>query len=31
MRRFTTNHANPPCRWNFAVAVTFTKALSPAS
>ena len=21
MRRFTTNHANPPCRWNFAVAV----------
>ena len=21
MRRFTVDHANPPCRWNFAVAV----------
>jgi hypothetical protein len=20
LRLFTANHANPPCRWNFAVA-----------
>jgi hypothetical protein len=24
MRRFTANHANPPCRWNFAVAARYS-------